>query len=138
MTQNVNSLLILTVMLAAKSDNRASETEYEIDQIVQKKSALLQDLITEDREYEEKRLALVRDLADLETCEVILRYEVLRNRLHSVYTETFREKIILKKKQELSERNNIFEANHSKVRSRQLSFLLSVVVASKAETPDGV
>ena len=74
MTQNVNSLLILTVMLAMKSDKRAPETENQIDQIVQKKSALLQDLITEDREYEEKRLALVRDLADLETCEVILRY----------------------------------------------------------------
>ena len=74
MTQNVNSLLILTVMLATKSDNRAPETEYQIDQIVQKKYALLQDLIIEDREYEEKRLALVRDLADLETCEVILRY----------------------------------------------------------------
>ena len=74
MTQNVNSLLLITVMLATKSDKRAPETEYQIDQIVQKKSALLQDLIIEDREYEEKRLALVRDLADLETCEVILRY----------------------------------------------------------------
>ena len=34
----------------------------------------LPELSKKDREYEEKRLALVRDLADLETCEVILRY----------------------------------------------------------------
>ena len=54
-----------------------------------------------------------------------------------MYTETFREKIILKKKQELSERNNVFEANYSKVRNRQLDSLLSVVVAFKAEASDG-
>ena len=56
-----------------------------------------------------------------------------------MYTVTFREKIILKKKQELSERNNVFEADHSKVRNRHLGSLLylSVVVAFKAETSDG-
>lgn len=60
-------------MCATKNDLKYSETENEIDKIVQQKYALLQDSINEDKLYKEKRLALQRDLADMETCEIIIR-----------------------------------------------------------------
>ena len=55
------------------SDNKRPGAEYELKQIVEKKSGLLDDLLTEERQYEEKRLALERDLVDIETCEVVMR-----------------------------------------------------------------
>ena len=60
-------------MCATKNDLKYSETENEIDKIVQQKYALLQDSINEDKLYKEKSLALQRDLADMETCEIIIR-----------------------------------------------------------------
>ena len=85
-------------MLGNRLDFKGSETEDEINKVVQQKSDLLTELDKENRNYELKRLALEKDLADLEVCEIIMR-----------------EKLILKKKQELTERNNVFESNLSKV-----------------------
>ena len=85
-------------MLGNRLDFKGSETEDEINKVVQQKSDLLTELDKENRNYELKRLALEKDLADLEVCEIIMR-----------------EKLILKKRQELTERNNVFETNLSKV-----------------------
>ena len=97
-------------MSGTRLDSKSSGTEDEIKKVVQQKCDLLTDLDKENRQYELKRLALERDLADLEVCEIIMR-----------------EKLIMKKKQELNERNNVFESNLSKVSYRHYKSLIIIL-----------
>ena len=97
-------------MSGTRLDSKSSGTEDDIKKVVQQKCDLLSDLDKENRQYELKRLALEKDLADLEVCEIIMR-----------------EKLIMKKKQELNETNNVFESNLSKVSYRHYKSLIIIL-----------
>ena len=49
-------------------------TEYEINKTVQEKSVLLDLLQGETKRWELKKLSLEHDIADLELCEIMMRY----------------------------------------------------------------
>ena len=60
-------------MSGVTASKQSGGAEYEINQVVQQKSALLDVLEREVQRWDRKKLSLEHDLADLEICEIIMR-----------------------------------------------------------------
>ena len=60
-------------MSGVSASKQSGGAEYEINQALQQKSALLDVLQCEAQRWDLKKLSLEHDLADLEICEIIMR-----------------------------------------------------------------